>query len=43
MKADTISIGKFSNGHNFVKDVDGDTVLFLCTSSEGDLYLYKVL
>ena len=43
MKADTIFIGKFTKGHNSVKDVDGDTVLFLCTSFDGDLYLYKVL
>ena len=37
-----IFIGKFSKGHNSVKNVDGVTVLFLCISSDGDLYLYKV-
>ena len=38
-----IFIGKFSKGHNSVKNVDGVTVLFLCISSDRDLYLYKVL
>ena len=35
-------IRKFSKGHNSVKNVDGVTLLFHCTSSDGDLYLYKV-
>ena len=34
--------GKFSTGHNSVKNVDGVMVFFLCTSSDGGLYLYKV-
>ena len=42
MKADTIFIGKFSKGHNSVNEVDGVTVLLLCISSDGDLYLYNV-
>ena len=42
MKADTIFIGKFSKGHNSVKDEDGVTVLFLYTSSDGEIYLHKV-
>ena len=33
---------KNSKGHNSVKYVGGVTVLFLCTSSDGGLYLYKV-
>ena len=41
-RADTILIGKFSKGHNSVKNICGLTVLFLCTSSDGGLYLYKV-
>ena len=40
--ADAILIGKFSKGPNSVRNVDGVTVLFLCTSSDCDLYLYKV-
>ena len=39
---DRIFIGKISKGHKSVKNVDGVTVLFLCTSSDGDLYMYKV-
>ena len=39
--ADAILIGKFSKGPNSI-NVDGVTVLFLCTSSDCDLYLYKV-
>ena len=31
----------FSKGH-YSKNVGGVTVLFLCTSSDGSLYLYKV-
>ena len=37
-----IFIAKFSKGHNSVKNVDGVTLRFLCTSSDGGLYLYKV-
>ena len=37
-----IFIGKNSKGHNSVNNVGEITVLFLCTSSDGDLYLYKV-
>ena len=36
-----IFIGKISKGHNSVKNVDGVTILFLCTSSDDGLYLYK--
>ena len=34
-------IGKHSKGHNSAKNVGGLTVLFLCTLSDGGLYLYK--
>ena len=34
--------GKISKGHNSVKNVGGVTVLFLCTLSNGGLYLNKV-
>ena len=37
-----IFTAKISKGHNSVKDVDGVMVLFLCTSSDGGLYFYKV-
>ena len=37
-----IFIGKISKGHNSVQKVDGVTALFLCTSSDDDLYLYQV-
>ena len=37
-----IFIRKNSKGHNAVKNVEGVPVLFLCTSSDGGLYLYKV-
>ena len=37
-----IFIGKISKGHNSVKNVDGVMILFLCTSSDDGLYLYKV-
>ena len=40
--ADMIFIGKISKGHNSVKNVGGVTVLFLCTSSDYGIYLYKV-
>ena len=33
---------KLSKGHNPIKNVGGATVLFLCTLSDGGLYLYKV-
>ena len=38
-----IGILKFTNGHNFVKFVGGGMVLALRTSSDGALYLYKIL
>ena len=41
-RADTIFIRKISKGHNSVKNVGGVSVLVLCTSSDGDLYFYKV-
>ena len=34
---------KFSKGHNFIKNVDGVTVLVLCTLSNNTLYLSQVL
>ena len=37
-----IFIAKISKGHNFLKNVGGVTVLFLCTSSDDGSYLYKV-
>ena len=37
-----IFIAKISKGHNSVKNEGGVTVLVLCTSSDGDLYFYKV-
>ena len=39
---ENIFIAKTSKGHNSVKDVDGVTVLFLCTWSDDGLYFYKV-
>ena len=41
-RADMIFIGKKLKGHNSVKNVSGVLVLFLCTSSDDGLYLYKV-
>ena len=42
-RADTLFIAKISKGLDSVKlYVCGVTVLFLCTSSDGGLYLYKV-
>ena len=41
-RAVTIFIGKISKGCHSIKNVDGVTVLFLCTSSDSGLYLYKV-
>ena len=35
-------MGKISKSHNSVENVDGVSVLVLCTSSDGDLYFYKV-
>ena len=35
-------MGKISKVHNSVKNVGGVTFLFLCTLSDGHLYLYKV-
>ena len=35
-------MGKLSKGRNFIKNVDGVTVLFLSTLSDGGLYLDKV-
>ena len=34
--------GKISKGYNSVKNADAVMVLFLCRSSDGDLYLHKV-
>ena len=36
----TLEWSQFTNGHNFVKTVDGAMVLNLCTSSDA-LYLYQ--
>ena len=36
-----IFIGKISKGHNFLKNVGGVTVLFLCTSSDDGLYFLQ--
>ena len=43
-RVDTVFIGKFSKGHNSLKNVDGVTILFVYTSFDGGggLYLYKV-
>ena len=41
-RVDTILKRKNSKVHNSVKNVDGVTVLFLCTSSDGGFYLNKV-
>ena len=37
-----ILIAKISKGHISVKNAGRITVLFLCTSSDGGLYFYKV-
>ena len=37
-----LSFEKNSKGHNSIKNVGGVTVLFLCTSSDGSLYMYQV-
>ena len=41
-REDTIFIGKISKGHISVKNVGGVSILLLCTSSDGGLYLYKI-
>ena len=38
-----VSILKITKGNNSAKNVDGVTVIHLCTSSGHALYLYKVL
>ena len=35
-------MGKNSKGHNSIRNVDGVTILILCTSSDDGSYLYKV-
>ena len=40
---DSISIVKFSKGHNSVKNVGGDKVFILFTSSDDALYFYQLL
>ena len=42
-RADTISMRKISKGNNSAKNVDGVTVVDLCTSSGHALYFYQVL
>ena len=42
-RADMISILKISKGNNSAKNVDGVTVVNLCTSSGHALYFYQVL
>ena len=42
-RADTISILKITKGNNSAINVDGVTVLNLCTSSGHALYFYQVL
>ena len=42
-RADTISIRKITKANNSAKNVDGVTVLYLCTSSGHALYFYQVL
>ena len=37
-----IFIGRISKGHNSVKNVGAVTILFLHTSSDDGLHLYKV-
>ena len=41
-REDMISIRKISKGHNSVKNEGGVSILVLCISSDGGLYLYKV-
>ena len=42
-RADTISTLKITKGNNSAKDVGGETVVNLCTSSGHALYFYQVL
>ena len=42
-RADTISIRKITKGNNSAKNVGGETVVNLCTSSGHALYFYQVL
>ena len=42
-RADTISILKITNGNNSIKNVEGVTVVYLCTSFGHALYFYQVL
>ena len=42
-RADTISIRKITKGNNSAKNVDGVTVVNLCTLSGHALYFYQVL
>ena len=42
-RADTISIRKNTNGNNSAKNVNGVTVVYLCTSSGHALNFYQVL
>ena len=42
-RADTISIRKITKGNNSAKNIDGVTVVNLCTSSGHALYFYQVL
>ena len=42
-RADTISILKIKKGNNSAKNVGGETVVDLCTSSGHALYFYQVL
>ena len=41
-KANTISLLKFSTGHNSIKNVDEVTVFLLCTLFDGAKYLHQV-
>ena len=43
IKGDMISILKITKGNNSTKNVDGATVVNLCTSSGHALYLYQIL
>ena len=42
-RADTISIRKITKGNNSAKNVNGVTVVYLCTLSGHALYFYQVL
>ena len=41
-RADTISIRKITKGNNSTKNIDGVTIVYLCTSSGHALYLCQV-